>query len=520
MEAMMATQHTTYGSARKLDFWEAFKNDFYDGNGFLIGDDVGLLPLHADFHHAITFGPTGGGKGSTSIIPNLLQIDYAFVVDPGGENTAVAIRDWRAKGYDIQIINPCGVLTTYQDYSFGTYSFNPLAILDPESPHLSADSKLIAEMLITRSGTESGSAAFFLDAATSMLRAMIIHLVTKGKPEHQHLGALNDLLHSTAAGWDKLLKSMAANDAADGLVKRQAHTLERRENQAPEEFSAIMSTAQEHLAWLDDPLMREALISNDVDFSAIKGLREGQKGGIISLILPIEYIRSHAAITRLALACAMVTMRREPLAKARPIFVLDEAAALGRIAGFESWLVTMRRYRARFWPVFQDLSQLKAQYPREWSGFIANTDIRQFLGVRDLETANYLRDFIGITTIEVENQDARGQTSKMQAQRHLLTADELLNLKPDIQIVFVGSLRPLFVKKTPYWMRPAFKGRVNRNPFYERATKFPLRLWARFVGSLARLVLIVFGPHPLMRKLYLSALLYGAFRLLSPMGGA
>lgn len=514
----MARENTTYGSARALGFFEAFQNKFYDGDGFLAGDDAGLLPARIPFTHAITFGPTGGGKGSTAIIPNLLEMDYVFLVDPGGENTAVAIRDWRAKGYDVQVINPFSVLSQYPDYALPTYAFNPLSILNPESTHLSADAKLIAEMLITRAGNESGSSAFFLDAAISMLRAMIIHLVTQGKPERRNLGALNDLLNASAGEWDKLLKSMAKNEAADGLVQRQANTIMRRESQASEEFSAIMSTAQEQLSWLDDPLMRQALSNNDVDFSLLKGLKPGQKGGIISLILPIEYIRSHSAITRLAMACAMVTMRREPLSKARPVFILDEAAALGRIAGFESWLVTMRRYRARFWPVFQDLSQLKAQYPREWSGFIANTDVRQFLGIRDLDTANYLRDFIGIATVEVENTNAGGGVSKSHAQRHLLTADELLNLKPEMQIIFAHGLRPMFLKKTPYWMRPAFKGRVNQNPFYENQIKFPLRIWARLVGWIARGMLFFFGPHPLMGKLYLGAFLMGIGKLLELVG--
>ena len=88
--------------------------------------------------------------------------------------------------------------------------------------------------------------------------------------------------------------------------------MERIEAQASEEFSAIMSTIQQDLSFLADPLVRENLSRSDVDFSILKGFKPKQKGGIISVVLPLEYIESHAAVTRLALACAVLEMQRTP----------------------------------------------------------------------------------------------------------------------------------------------------------------------------------------------------------------
>lgn len=485
---------TTFGSASWMVFWEAYGRKLLRPGGFLAGDWEGLCPVWLRFQHAITFGPTGSGKGTTAIIPNLLSQDHVFLVDPGGENTAVVIDDWRARGLSVHVINPFGLLTD-APHALPQHRFNPLALLRTDSDALTADSKLIAEMLITRSGNEVGSAKFFIDATESLLRALIVHIVTALPEADRHLGTLSDFLNADAENWDALLKAMKANTAAAGLVTREANKLERREHQAPEEFSAIMSTAQEALSWIDDPLMREALSQNEVSFDALKGHSPYEAGAAIAVVLPIEYLSSHSALTRLALSCAVLTLRRAPVAQSAPLFILDEAASLGRVGPLTEWLATMRRYGARFWPIFQDVAQLKAIYRDTWNVFFANCDVRQFLGMADLTTAQVVRDTLGTATINTTTKDANGKISVSQAQRPLMTVDELLQMPGNLQIVFYKNLAPMLIVKTPYWRRPEFEGRIGINPFIGQPMRVSKRRYRRMENRIRMALAFVLYPH-------------------------
>jgi type IV secretion system protein VirD4 len=56
----------------------------------------------------------------------------------------------------------------------------------------------------------------------------------------------------------------------------------------------------------------------------------------------------------------------------------------------------LRGYGAQLWLFVQDLSQLKAVYPR-WQSFLANTS-QQFFGTADFDTARYLSGALGQQT--------------------------------------------------------------------------------------------------------------------------
>lgn len=498
---------TTYGSASWLPITKALRKGYLSRKGMLVGDWTGLLPVRYEDTHAISFGPAGSGKGTSAVVPNLLDNGFVFLNDPGGENTAITIKDWRDKGYKISVINAFGMLSE-TPWSLPQDGFNPLDILDPNDPQFAAHAELLAEMLTPRSGRESGSSQFFKDTAQGFKQAVIIFIKVRLPKSDQHLGTLYRLCNLPAEDWEKLLAGMQACDAADGLVAAEASAMERREAQAPEEFSAIMSTVQQDLRWLADPLVRENLKRSDVDFAALKGTdRNGRpvKGCIISVVLPLEYSETHAAITRLAMGCAIWTMQRAPLPREKVLFIIDEAAALQKIARFPNWLATLRKYRTVLWPIFQNIGQVKALYGEEWQTFIANCGLRQFLGAADLQTAEYLHRLLGEHTTHTVSVNEKGDENRSEARRSLMTVDEILYFDGDAQIVICGNDKPMLLRKTRYWERPEFKGRFNRNPFV--AGKTP-RVWGlpfkQAIGSLAYAFAWLFAPHPVAAALYLG----------------
>ena len=501
----------THGSAKWLLIWEASGGRLFRRRGLLVGDWIKLLPVYGGQDgHALTVAPTGRGKGTCSIIPNLLRQRFIVLIDPGGENTAVAIKGWRERGYDVQVLNPWG-MHGVAPWALPQHRFNPLSILDPKSTDFASDASLMAEMLITRGRSEGGSTAYFKDEAESGIRAMLMHLVTTEDAARCHLGTLRDWIMMGGRPWDALIDSMIRNKASGGVIAREAEQLRRRKDQAPEEFSAIVSTMKQDTNFLDDPVMRGALAANDADFSVLKGQREGQrvKGAVVSVVIPLQYLRTHAAYARLAIAVALWQMQRTPIARERVLFVLDEFPALGRMDRIANGLAELRKYRVWLWPIIQDLSQLKKLYDQSWATFLSNASVKQWFGTADLETARYVSDCCGDGTVLAESPEGH----KSYIRRRLVMPDEVQFLPVDRQVVMMGNLRPANIRLTPYWERPEFSGRFHPNPYAGKPPALPSTTAIRVIsGQVLRLVAMVLEPAPIL--IYAAAI--AALLLLQP----
>lgn len=489
-----AKRHTTHGAACWLPAWTAQGAGLFKKEGLLVGDWAGQLPVYYNGGgHALTVAPTGMGKGTCAIIPNLLRYPWLFVIDPGGENTAVAIAAWRRKKYEIICLNPWAQHAA-APWLLPSHALNPVAILDPASAHFVSDAALLAEMMVMRSGKEQGSNAFFTEEAHSGIKAMLVHIATVEPPARRNLLTLRQYIMADGDAWERLLSAMKANHVASGLVVGAAVQFERREAQAPEEFSAILSTMKQFTNFIDDPVMQTALSGTTADLSGLKGFRKGKKlrGCAVSVVIPLQYLSTHAAYARLVTAVALLTMQRDDvLARGRVLFLLDEFPALGRMGSIATGLATLRKYNVWLWPIVQNLGQLKNIYGADWQTFISNAGLLQFMGAGDNETARYISEYCGEATIEVPNINP-GRDYRSLARRPLAMTDEIKSLKSDLQIVSIGNMRPLLLKKTPYWERLGGET-YNKNPFVGRGAEMSLfapvsRAWGKAVHFAAWLV--------------------------------
>ena len=134
----------THGSADWMKIWRAVFKGLFKNDGILIGDWIVrmnwprpwnlpiFLPIfYRHDGHCITIAPAGSGKGTAAIIPNLFRQEWIFLMDPGGENTAVVAGYWQEKGYSFYCINPWKMHGT-KPWKLPNHSLNPLDILDPD----------------------------------------------------------------------------------------------------------------------------------------------------------------------------------------------------------------------------------------------------------------------------------------------------------------------------------------------------------------------------------------------------
>ncbi len=161
--------------------------------------------------------------------------------------------------------------------------------------------------------------------------------------------------------------------------------------------------------------------------------------------------------------------------KHRVAFLLDEFGQLGRMDRLADSITLLRGYGAQLWVFVQDLSQLKAVYPR-WQSFLANTS-QQFFGTADYDTARYLSGALGQQTVRFEtggssySDQGIGQPASTPSStgehfqgRSLLTPDEIMRVGPTRPIILIAGEAPYLLDRVSYLTDPAYAGRFDPNP--------------------------------------------------------
>lgn len=415
--------------------------------------------------HVLTVAPTGAGKGVGAVIPNLL--DYqgsAFVLDVKGENYAVTARARAEMGQEICLLDPFGVTGA------AGQAFNWLDAIDLDSPDCVSASASLADMLVIPSEGEADS-VHFDDTARDLLRGLLLFMATL-PPRRRHLGELRRLITLPMTGPEEdsetlvgVLAEMAASGAAFGVIARAANCFMAKPEK---ERGSVLSTVQRHTAFLDDPRIVMSLARSDFTLSDLK-----TKPKTVYVALPPRAIAANSRFLRGCIGLALTAVTASSARAEPPVaFILDEFAQLGRMTAVEDALALARGYGAAFWIFVQDLSQLKAVYPK-WRSFLANA-AQQFFGVADYETASYVSSMLGQRTVEFRTtgstsqvlKPGQGSASASQhfAPRSLLTPDEVMAYRA--AIVFIAGERPYRLARLNYLSDPGYAASADPNPYY------------------------------------------------------
>ena len=313
--------------------------------------------------------------------------------------------------------------------------------------------------------------AHWNEEAKAILGGLIMFCVCHEERPRRSLATVREYLTLPPDRLRALLELMQDSDAAGGLIARAAN---RFLGKADREAASVMSNAQRHTHFLDSPRIAKVLSRSDFHFSDLR-----HRITSVFLVLPPNRMDAYSRWLRLLVSQALQDIARDaevsatlaaPVGAHTPsqrlntptLFLLDEFAALGRLEAVERAMGLMAGYGLQLWPILQDMSQLKDLYGERAGTFIANAGVQQVFGVNDFETAKWLSQMMGQETTGYQTDSYKPgdnpSFSNNLTGRDLLTPDEIMQLRPENQLLRVQGQATAVAQKLRYYADPEFKG--------------------------------------------------------------
>lgn len=447
----------SHGSARFAKLRHLIWGRAWGGHhGVIVGKSWGRFIRFKKDGATLLYAPMGSGKGVGVVIPNLLDARGAVcVTDPKGENFAITARFRSALGPVIRLdaIHPAE-----------SDRFNPFSMVRRGTLHEADDVGAIAELLVTPESADS----HWDTSAKQLLSALIRHVLHSYPEELQTLSMVRELIAADSERLKQLFQTMAASPIASVAEEARAALAGL---DIPETKSVIRNTAKAMAFWSKDRIGGHLTSGSDFDFMDM------YRGTIsIFVMVPDDALDVYRPFMRLMMGCALTALMRGknlPRPRHKPMLILDECAALGRLEVLEKAMGLLREY-AHTLLIWQDLGQLRAIYGERARSFLANSGCQVTFGVSDLHTAKDLADTIGHTTVlsrsggqSQTNTDllrANMQQGFSESGRYLRDAAEIRRLPESRCLIFMQrQVRwPILAKKVRYYKEWRWRGRWDR----------------------------------------------------------
>jgi type IV secretion system protein VirD4 len=418
----------------------------------------GALIRMPRYCHVLLIGGTGSGKGVGIIIPNLL--DYirgsVIVFDTKGDLYETTAR-WRhfRKNQKIVRLDPFGR---------NDDTWNPLDTI-PDGPLLIDSARAMADALVVREGTEHDP--HWNDKAVQVITAILVLVLRRFTGADRSLNSVQDIAS------DPGVLATAANELHQmgGITARlglQVKTLFGKEGMLTEEGNSVMSTVNRHLSFLDSELVATSVASSTFDVRDVM-----KPGTTLYLNIPPEHLEALKGLLR----CWVSTLIRVIGAtgaetNGEVLMLLDEASALGGLAGVQEALVRGRSAGVRLLLAYQSDCQVRTAFKDKPTLIHDNCGTVIHMGPPgNYQDAEILSKSLGDWTQVVESEGDNwsssvstspggnsGQTSwggsrnREEKGRALMRPEELLTMGENYLIAFLRGLpAPILARRIKYY---------------------------------------------------------------------
>ncbi len=460
-------------------------------HGFL-GEEA--LGIETD---ASTISICGAGSGKTRDLLGYVVCGRdpgpMLINDPRGELAAISLHRLAPQGVHGYYFNPVGIAGLPQ------HSCNILDILRLDDPAFHTNCKFISDGLIPV--PPSAKEPYFGMRAREWVTCLIKDLV-----EHDGNASLPALYHTInliegdGDAWANRLERMLQSQFPD--VRRCASEILNKQTDSPREFGSITGEIYAHTSFLADPALCAALEGGDF---SLADLVRSDLTCRVHLNIPAEYMGIWSGVIKIFFIVAMLFKSRSPQAR-RVNLVIDECGQLGNFDAILRAVTFGRGAGIRCWTLWQDVGQIRRNLGESAvASLIGSSQVRQFYGVRDYETAKLVSDMLGQQTLSFDDhryqEEARryrldvlrnafgggdpfarafefhhygeAASRKSKQTRFVCTPDEILSMPEDQQILFVSgmNLKPVRANKYAYFKRPEMAGKYLNNPYHGPSDK-------------------------------------------------
>jgi type IV secretion system protein VirD4 len=406
----------------------------------------------------VIFGPPGSGKTFCVTAPNVLHHGAydtrrsIVITDPKGDLYRDTAAWMQKSGFEVLAFN----LVNFDR----SWAFNPMDLVQsPEDAQ-----RLAATIVANTEGPHAGGEAFWRHSEEALIACLVWYVKATLPPEEQHLGNVLNLAGAFAADKELMDRCFQKYPATDPIRRLYAPVAGLEDKTRSGVFVGV--TASRLKIWASD---RIASLTAQSDFD-IRQL--GEKPTALYLIIP-DADSTYRVLSSLFFdqVFQQLILLADEKGGRLPVecrMILEELANIGRIPDLDKRLATVRSRGFIIEMVLQTLGQLKHVYGIDaYSTILGCSDTTLVLGANDLETARYVSDLLGRTTIKTASESVtqaeRGGSQGVSQQytgRPLMTPEEIMGkgeagLKKSEAILIQGGLQAriekLPVDSMPEW---------------------------------------------------------------------
>ena len=443
-------------------------------DGFTISKNF-RLSASKSYEHVLVLGPTGSGKSSSFFIPNLLDLDgkhSAVVTDPKGEMYRKCSHYLKTLGYNIVKLEPFNL--TDDDYRY-----NPILITDEDE-----EIHEMAQLILTNggksvelaTGASSGNAEW-VNMSVPLLAAAMAYVKEYGK-RRSVTEAIDIILNDS-------LDEMEAKFKRNKIAYRQFSVF-KQSSGSEKTMSSIKSVLTSNVQlFLQEKI--ENFTTLPVTYNEF-----GKKSPDMSKLFDPAILRRQPTVLfvcvpekrstyMMPLMSVFYTQLLDMTLKEAgcPIlFFLDEFANIGIIPSISNVAATARSREIGLSLGLQGVEQLERNYGKENAADLLN-NLKTKLIYSGLtgDSAQYVSDLSGVTTIETKNYSSGGmsgattmeslfagsQVSKSGTRRELITKDEVRTMHEDTVLIIAHNKQPVYDKKNSYYKFAKYQNKLNQN---------------------------------------------------------
>lgn len=443
----------------------------------------GSMPLLIDpctegSGHSFVIAGTGAFK-TVSAVPSILEwVGSSVILDPSTELGPMLDAALRQQGKKVVHLG----IPTDDETRPPVTGFNVLAWIDPRHPEAAAHVNTVISWICTKTeGYQTGSSDFFSSSGRQLVTCLLSHLVwSDPKTVEISLATLaagmsipeEDML-ALLAGIHASSKSETARNIAANFMKPAAK----------ETFSGIFLNATNSISWLRTRVYADLVSVGDFD---PRDLLVGKT--TVFLNTSLRTLTDTPAIARVLVGALLNTVYMAEGRTNKILFLLDEAARLGKLTALETARDTGRKYGVALHMLFQSIGQMTDAWGRE--GTRAWIDAASWIGyaaVRAGGVGKDLSDQLGSHGVLAWSEgDNRGRSKPFgfnfgstsrglnvnvhEIRRALISGSELqTDLRGDEIIIVPAEGLPVRCGRAIYFRRPKMVELVARSRFVSKA---------------------------------------------------